>query len=144
MVGAFLRKVELTWNHEGAMDQSQHHSQSNSQTLDLSGALNRLRGDRKLLMELIGFFLEDYDRALADVHRAAEKGSSRELQLAAHNLKGLAANFDAQEVIDATTAIELHAKEDDVPCAINILPNLDDSMTRLVDELKQYHDQNRH
>lgn len=126
------------------MDQSQHNSHPDSKTLDLSGALNRLRGDRKLLKELIGFFLEDYDRALADIHRAADKGNTRELQLAAHNLKGLAANFDAQDVIDATTAIELHAKEDDVPCAINLLSTLDDSVTRLVDELKQHQDEDGH
>ena len=113
------------------------------QTFDLSGALRRLRGDRKLLGDMITFFLEDYEQALSAVRHAARDGNCEKLSLAAHNLKGLAANFDSVEVVDSASAIELHAKEGDLDCSRKLVPTLEKSTARLAADLSKYRRSNR-
>lgn len=73
--------------------------------LNLDNALSRLSGDRELLFELIDFYLEDYEKLLRKASAAAENDDPIALKRSAHSLKGLAANFDAMKVIEATNAI---------------------------------------
>jgi HPt (histidine-containing phosphotransfer) domain-containing protein len=110
----------------------------NSNAIDLSGALQRLRGDRRLLLDLIGFFLDDCPSVAAKIHSASHAQNSADLALAAHSLKGLAANFDAQEVMDAADAIEQHARQDELSDAIRLIPALDGALHRLTADLCNY------
>jgi HPt (histidine-containing phosphotransfer) domain-containing protein len=122
------------------MQKSLPASTNNAEPIDLSGALRRLRGDNELLLELISFFLEDYPQVAADVHRAARENRGDELALAAHSMKGLAANFDAQQVVDTAGAIEQHAKGGNLTSAAELIPTLDASIERLSADLCDYRD----
>lgn len=106
--------------------------------IDLSGALRRLRGDNDLLLELINFFLEDYPQVAADLHRAARENRGDDLALAAHSMKGLAANFDAQQVVETAGAIEQHAKGGNLASAAELIPSLDAAIERLSADLCVY------
>lgn len=74
---------------------------------DFEPALARLEGDLELLKEQMSFFLEDAPRLAADIRSAIARRDSRALQLAAHRLKGLAGNFDAERAVDSATRLEL-------------------------------------
>lgn len=89
---------------------------------DYTATLNRLGGDVELFTDLARFFLEDADGLLARFHAAFERGNAREVELAAHALKGLCANFDARGAVGAAADIEETAQEgrvgpDDVDAA---------------------------
>ena len=126
------------------MDQSTQGSAYAERTIDLSGALRRLRGDRQLLLDLISFFLEDCPQAMEDVHHAVQLQNCDDLSLAAHSLKGLAANFDAHQVVETAGAIEQHARAGDLASAAQLIPALDAALKRLTADLCSYREaQNR-
>ncbi len=78
---------------------------------DLVSALRRLRGDRGLLVDMIGFFEEDAPTLLQTVQAAIEQGNLEEVQRAAHSLKGLAATFDASAAIAAARDLETASRD---------------------------------
>jgi two-component system, sensor histidine kinase and response regulator len=71
--------------------------------IDIAGALNRMGGDRALLLDMAGFFLQD---APALLHTIQRNRIGDEATRAAHSLRGLAANFGATSVMQAAAKIE--------------------------------------
>jgi len=78
---------------------------------DYTATLHRLGGDTELFTDLARFFLEDADGLLARFHAALERGNARDVELAAHALKGLCANFDAHGAVGAAAEIEETAQQ---------------------------------
>ena len=68
--------------------------------------LARVGGDRELLAEICRLFVEDAPRHLEQIRAAIEARDSESLKRAAHGLKGAAANFDADGVVDAARTLE--------------------------------------
>lgn len=108
---------------------------------DLESALNRMRGDEKLLVELIGFFLEDLPSLTMSMQQGADSGDMPTLERSAHSLKGLAANFDAHRVIAAAREVELAAKLRNADQAKGQLPKLVSRSKELAAHLQTYLDQ---
>ncbi len=74
---------------------------------DLSDqVLARVGGDRELLAEISRLFVDDAPRHLAQIRLALEARDGESLRRAAHGLKGAAANFDADGVVNAARALE--------------------------------------
>jgi HPt (histidine-containing phosphotransfer) domain-containing protein len=120
------------------LDRPSQGSPNTGHSIDLSGALRRLRGDHQLLRDLISFFLEDYSQVADDIHRAAERKDPDDLALAAHSLKGLAANFDAHQLVEVAGTVEQHAKGGNLPAALQLIPSLDASLERLAADLRDF------
>jgi HPt (histidine-containing phosphotransfer) domain-containing protein len=94
------------------------------QILDRATALARVGGDLDLLKEIAGLFLDEYPRALDDIHKALTTGDAQTLERAAHGLKGSVANFGARAAVDAAFQLEQlgHThKLDQVPQALAAL-----------------------
>jgi CheY-like chemotaxis protein/HPt (histidine-containing phosphotransfer) domain-containing protein len=68
--------------------------------------LARVGGDRQLLAEISRLFVDDAPRHLAGIRRAIDAHDGESLRRAAHGLKGSAANFDAEELVNAARALE--------------------------------------
>lgn len=62
-------------------------------SFDLSEALERVDGDRELLGELAGLFLDSCPTYLANIQQALQQGDAQALALSAHALKGSIGNF---------------------------------------------------
>ena len=76
-------------------------------TPDISDrVLARVGGDRELLVEISRLFVEDAPRHLEQIRLALENRDGDSLRRAAHGLKGAAANFDADRVVDAARTLE--------------------------------------
>ncbi len=73
---------------------------------DFAAALARVEGDREILKEQMEFFLRDCPTILADMGCAASGQDGKNLERAAHRLKGLAAGFDALELVDSARQLE--------------------------------------
>src|SRR5262249_44686088 len=94
----------------------------NEEVFDCAGFLARVDGDLSFARTLVEMFLEDSPAPLATMATALRTGEAVQLQLAAHSLRGMVANFDArgaQELArrleemgrcgDLTEAPEVHA-----------------------------------
>jgi CheY-like chemotaxis protein/HPt (histidine-containing phosphotransfer) domain-containing protein len=68
--------------------------------------LARVGGDRALLAEISRLFVEDAPRHLQKIREALDARDGESLRRAAHGLKGAAANFDAEGVVNAARALE--------------------------------------
>ena len=68
--------------------------------------LARVGGDRQLLAEISRLFLDDAPRHLDRIRAAIDARDGESLRRAAHGLKGAAANFEADGVVQAARALE--------------------------------------
>jgi CheY-like chemotaxis protein len=71
-----------------------------------SEVLARVGGDRELLAEISRLFVDDAPRHLEKIRQALDARDGESLRRAAHGLKGAAANFDADGVVNAARALE--------------------------------------
>jgi HPt (histidine-containing phosphotransfer) domain-containing protein len=92
--------------------------------LDRATALARVGGDLDLLKEIAALFLDEYPRALYDIHKALDSGDAKTLERSAHGLKGSVANFGARAAVDAAFQLEQFGrahKLDQAPPAVAAL-----------------------
>ncbi len=75
-------------------------------TYQFSGALKRLGGDEELFRELAAYFIEDAPELLRAIHAGLAAGSAQQIHHAAHTLRGLIANFDAEQAVAFARSIE--------------------------------------
>jgi CheY-like chemotaxis protein len=99
-------------------------TEDESAKLDKEMLLKAFDGDWSFLKEVVAVFLSDYPRLLDDLRRAFEQSDSDTLMRAAHSLKGMLKNFQAETA--AEVAFELEKKGqaesfDGVPGAIDNL-----------------------
>ncbi len=102
--------------HAGAQ-QGSMQTESFVKYMDVGAALERLGGDRALLAELAGLFLEEGPRLLAEAEGSLARGDAPALQNAAHQLKGLFAQFCATQAREAAWELELEARRADLVAA---------------------------
>lgn len=79
---------------------------------DRLDALQRLDGDEALLHELIGVFVEDYPRTLADIHAALDRADLGALAFSAHKLAGTLGSVSAAPAQQAARLVEAAARDD--------------------------------
>lgn len=105
--------------------------------LDYSAALARVGGDADLLQELAGMFLEEYPKLLEDVRRGLAEQNAAAAGNAAHQLKGLLAQFGAETARQAAYAVELPARQGDLATMRQNLQILEEAMRRVHPDLAQ-------
>jgi two-component system, sensor histidine kinase and response regulator len=86
---------------------------------DLAAALKGLDGDEPLLLEILGLFLEDAPRLMAEARRAIEAGDAATLMRTGHILAGSAGHFAAGGVVEAARKLEEIGKAGDLSGAEN-------------------------
>jgi two-component system, sensor histidine kinase and response regulator len=87
---------------------------STESVLDVRGALARLDGDDSLLVDLIGFFLEDSTKLADDIKRAAAAKDAQQLRMSSHALKGLVASCGGARAAAAAQRIEHAAAANEI------------------------------
>jgi CheY-like chemotaxis protein len=74
--------------------------------LDLGTLMNRLGGDRVLLIEVVNLFVMDCPLRLTAIRAAIDRRDGDAIRDASHALKGAAANLSAPGVFDAARTLE--------------------------------------
>ena len=74
--------------------------------MDEALALARVGGDRRLLAELLGLFLNEYPRLLVSIRQSVQAGNFRAAADNSHQLKGLLAQFAAEPARVGAAALE--------------------------------------
>ena len=97
---------------------------------DRESALATVGGSEELLGEIIGLFLEDCPRLLAEVEEAIDRLDAATLGRLAHTIRGVAGNFGLQAVVEVAMAFETHARDQDWGRARETFEDLRGSLDR--------------
>lgn len=103
--------------------------------MDYEMALDRLGGDRALLAELAGMFEEEYPRLLESIRAGLSAGDGHAVNAAAHQLKGLLAQFAADHARDVAFLVETSGRAGDLQQAATAFADLERVMEALRPEL---------
>jgi CheY-like chemotaxis protein len=74
--------------------------------IDLEAMRTRLSGDEELMGEIMQLFLDDYPDRLANISGAVREGDVDAVRIAAHTLKGAAAQLSATTVAACASTLE--------------------------------------
>jgi HPt (histidine-containing phosphotransfer) domain-containing protein len=107
------------------------------QVLDLQAAVDRIGGDRQLLRELAGIFLEDSAVLLGELKTALAGDDQEQTERCAHSLRGIAANLGGLRVEAAAAAIEEAARSGSLDAARLAVDPLIFEFNRLTDALRR-------
>jgi CheY-like chemotaxis protein len=99
--------------------------------VDLDGALEAVGGDRELLREAVGLFLEqDYPRQLAELREGLARQDARVIQAAAHGIKGAVDSFGGRAARDAALCLETMGRKGDLCDAQKALEEVEAEIER--------------
>ena len=97
---------------------------------DVSAAMNKemllkaFDGDWDFLKEVVDVFLSDYPRLIDDLRRAHKESDSNTLMRAAHSLKGMLRNFQAEPAAEVAFELEKQGKADNFDGVAEAIENL--------------------
>lgn len=79
--------------------------------INVSALMDRLEGDRDLLKELAGLYLEDEQSLIDQISAALKDGQADALRRSAHTLKGSVGNFCAPAAHASAAALEAAGRD---------------------------------
>ncbi|MEO7190908.1 MAG: Hpt domain-containing protein [Vicinamibacterales bacterium] len=104
---------------------------------NLDEALDRVEGDRELLLELVDIFREDLPRAVQEIEEAVAEGDARRLNRGAHTLRGSLTSFAAASASAITLRLESAGRDGILSQAAADLAELRQALSALEAELVQ-------
>ncbi|MBI3248280.1 MAG: response regulator [Deltaproteobacteria bacterium] len=99
--------------------------------VDEEEVLDLLGGDRALLAELAGLFLEEYPKMLSAIQTGVATNDTQAVHHAAHTLKGAVGNFSAKTVVEAARVLEDMGRRGDLSNAATAVAALEQELARL-------------
>ncbi len=108
--------------------------------INVESAKARMDGDESLVIDLAEFFLEDAPKLVNEMEDALDAGHAEVVERAAHSLKGLAANFDAETLATASMIIEEHGRNENLEQARALFPDLQKSAASVTEAIQAYVD----
>ena len=84
------------------------------QIIDLEDVLNRIQGDKELLIELIEIFIEDCPSKIDSIVELLKSSDALALSEVAHGLKGAASNISAEKLREIFLKMEETAKNENL------------------------------
>jgi two-component system sensor histidine kinase/response regulator len=99
--------------------------------IDLSAALSTVDGDKVLLMDIIGVFLQDYPTCLQELRDAINAGDELRIERTAHSLRGAVSNFVAQTAYALAYELEIMGRRAELDRAPMVLQQLERELERI-------------
>ncbi len=100
-------------------------------SLDQAAVVDGFEDEFELVHEIARLFLDAYPARMVEIAEAVARRDSSRLERAAHTLRGSAANFDAQQAVDAALSLESMGRCGDLTGAEEALAVLTQEMKRL-------------
>jgi len=102
---------------------------------DYAAALDGLGNDEALLIEVIGLFLDDYPRLLAEMEHALSQGDLPLMARLVHTIRGVAGNFAIPAVVESAKTLEALVKEGKISQSSTEFDHLKAAIDRVRPEL---------
>jgi len=94
-------------------------------------ALGRTGNDEKLLRELMVLLEENVSQGIQKIETALAAGQTKEITIAAHSVKGAAANLAVESIREVAFRLETAGLAGDLDQAQDLLPQLSDLAAQL-------------
>ncbi|MDO8754773.1 MAG: response regulator, partial [Anaerolineales bacterium] len=104
---------------------------------DLEAALFRFSGDRAFMMEMCREFKDHLPDRVEELKSALRAGDVNGLSRIAHNLKGLAMNFNADPLSTLSARLEICGKQEDLTGAPLLVEQIEKEAARLQSYISQ-------
>jgi two-component system sensor histidine kinase/response regulator len=98
---------------------------------NLEAALKRMGGNVSILQQLVEYYREDVPPLIDRLRAGITANNPPEIQQAAHSIKGLVVNFDADSSSHAALQLEQMARSRDLTKAALALDHLEKEIARL-------------
>jgi PAS domain S-box-containing protein len=118
-------------------------SETPAPVVDEAALMAGVRGDEKLLQELIELFLEDSSVMLADMKEAIELEDPSQLASSAHAFIGSLGNFASRRAFGKARELERRAREGDLESARGLFAELVEETARLEEALQEIAEERR-
>jgi|GEM_PF-2241739 len=109
-----------------------------SSVFDLDTALIMTGGKLDLLKKMAALFIDQLPGLLSQIQEALGQRNGKQLERAAHTLKGSISNFSAKQAHDVASEMESLGRKDDLLNAGTLYSDLKQKAMRLGDELKLF------
>jgi two-component system, sensor histidine kinase and response regulator len=109
-----------------------------AKVFDFEQSLRRIDGDKELYRDLIGLFLEDSPKLLEQIRAGIAAKNAKEAGHGAHTLKGLAANFSGEPVIQAADQVERLSRTGAFAAVGHAFDHLEQETSLLQDALRSF------
>lgn len=120
------------------MSEAPSHRPTDGDIWNPHQCLKRMGHDADLLSNMIDYFQEDAPELLNKLSSTLKEGDCKEATRFAHSLKGLCANYDATEAIDAALKVEEACREQNASAAQTGLPLVRERIKELSVALKRW------
>ena len=117
---------------------SKQASGSDTKPFDISEALNRMNGETDLLIEHIGFVVNDAPQLIESMREAIATSDADSLAIAAHRLKSLVGAYSHGEAHKLSYSLELMGKENNIDDAAATVDRLEKLVTQFVKAIEEY------
>jgi HPt (histidine-containing phosphotransfer) domain-containing protein len=105
---------------------------------DFDATLHRMGDDYELFVKMIEFFVDDHGPLLRQIESGIDQHSAKCVEQAAHSIKGLVANFSADDAIRAAARLEEAGRNANLTDATGLLELLRREVSLLERELAAY------
>jgi HPt (histidine-containing phosphotransfer) domain-containing protein len=112
-------------------------AESPAPVIDEPALMAGIRGDEKLLRELIDLFLEDSAAMLSEMEEAIDGGDAPRLASSAHAFIGSLGNFAARRAFTRARELERAGREGDLEAARGLFPRLVEDTRHLEEALRE-------
>lgn len=103
----------------------------------LESILPRFGNEPDFFIEMFEAFIEQTSQKVKELRRAAQKNDPTTLRLLAHNLKGVAANFEATTLVTMSATLEQMARQNQLEGAPALIEAIADALTPLRQHLTE-------
>ncbi|MCK9449134.1 MAG: Hpt domain-containing protein [Bacteroidales bacterium] len=93
--------------------------------------------DKHIVLEIIDLFIRDYPARMSDIKKAIDTKDFSTLKFDAHSMKGVIANFMAEETEDIARTLENKGADEEGTMLEETYIKLEKSGAKLVDDLKE-------
>ncbi len=110
------------------------------EVINLDDLMKNIGGDRELLQEVAGMFIDMGPGMLEDIKAALAAGDAQRLEKTAHTLKGTASNFGAHGVVQFARELEFIGREGSLTEAVDKLAALEGELQEALQALSRLKD----
>jgi two-component system, sensor histidine kinase and response regulator len=110
----------------------------NIAVIDFKEALQRCAGDKNLLREILGYFLESYTGIYAEIQTALDQSNRKQAQFWAHSIKGAAGSISAKGVLLAAGRLEKALKNGTTEPVESYLKEMEKNLDPVLESIRQF------
>lgn len=105
--------------------------------IDIKESLQRINGNKKLLKDMLENFSTIHVNTAKELHSALRRGDMGEAERIAHNLKGMAGFFSANELRIAAAELEMSIRQGKTDSFENLLGKVDVALSQIIESARR-------